>query len=138
MKNYRINFTRAMGMELAEHLRRLEQELHQCTTRADAARLSVLLADDFVEFGASGNVWGSKAEVIEGLQDEVFSVRSISDFAMKVLAEGVALVTYRCQRAATDANAAGESLRSSVWRESGGQWQMVFHQGTPTRQRAPV
>ncbi len=125
-------------MELAEHLRSLEQELHQCTTRADAVRLSVLLADDFVEFGASGNVWASKAEVIEGLQDEVFSVRSISDFALKMLAEGVALVTYRCQRVATEANAVGESLRSSVWRESGGQWQMVFHQGTPTRQRAPV
>lgn len=113
-------------MELEQLLFGLEKELLEGATRSDAVRLSQLLADDFVEFGASGNVWGCKDEVIAGLQDEVFSVRRMSGFAVKVLGEGVALVTYRCHR-----EGVGDSLRSSVWREEKGRWRMVFHQGTP-------
>ncbi|MFL1416594.1 DUF4440 domain-containing protein [Pseudomonas fildesensis] len=126
MKNYSINFTGAMGMELEQLLFGLEEELLEGATRSDAVPLSQLLADDFVEFGASGNVWGCKDEVIAGLQEEVFSVRRMSGFAVKVLGEGVALVTYRCHR-----EGVGDSLRSSVWREEKGRWRMVFHQGTP-------
>lgn len=116
----------AMGMQLEQHLYALEQALQASATRSDAKQLAQLLADDFVEFGASGTVWGSKAEVIAGLQDEVFAPRRISGFAVKVLGQGVALVTYRGHREGT-----GDSLRSSVWREEQGQWRMVFHQGTP-------
>ncbi|WP_231984810.1 DUF4440 domain-containing protein [Pseudomonas libanensis] len=128
MKNYRINFMEAMVMELEAHLLVLEQELQACTTRSDAHRLGQLLADDFVEFGASGAVWGSKAEVIAGLQDEVFSERRMTEFALKMLSTNVALVTYRSHR-----QGVGNSLRSSVWREEHGQWRMVFHQGTPAQ-----
>ncbi|MGG5242094.1 DUF4440 domain-containing protein [Pseudomonas lurida] len=126
MKNYRIYFTEAMGMDLHAHLLGLEQALQQSTTRSDATRLAQLLAEDFVEYGASGNVWGSRAQVIDGLQDEVFAARRITEFAVKLLSKGVALVTYRCHRSGV-----GTSLRSSIWREEKGQWQMVFHQGTP-------
>src|SRR5471030_1853349 len=75
MKNYRINFMGARLMELEAHLFSLEQALQQSSIRSDAAQLERLLADDFVEFGASGNIWGSKAQVIAGLQDEAFSAR---------------------------------------------------------------
>ncbi|AZE54471.1 hypothetical protein C4K03_2315 [Pseudomonas synxantha] len=115
-------------MELEAHLFALEQELQACTTRSDARRLEQLLADDFVEFGASGAVWGSKAEVVAGLQDEVFSERRMTEFALKMLSANVALVTYRGHR-----QGVGDSLRSSVWREEHGQWRMVFHQGTPAQ-----
>ncbi|WP_235437125.1 DUF4440 domain-containing protein [Pseudomonas trivialis] len=114
------------GMDLDAHLFELEQELQQTATRSNATRLAQLLADDFIEFGASGNVWGSKSEVISGLQDEVFSARRITNFTVKRLTEGVALVTYRSHQ-----DAGGASLRSSVWRVEEGQWRMVFHQGTP-------
>ncbi|MBV4481489.1 nuclear transport factor 2 family protein [Pseudomonas khavaziana] len=113
-------------MELEAHFFALEQELQGGATRSNANRLAQLLADDFVEFGASGNVWGSKAQVIAGLQDEVFLPRRMSGFAVKKLSDGVALVTYRGHR-----QDVGDSLRSSVWREEHGQWRMVFHQGTP-------
>lgn len=119
----------AMEHALKALLLGLEQELQACTTRSDAARLSQLLADDFVEFGASGNVWSGKAQVIAGLQEEVFAKRRMTAFVLKVLSEGVALVTYRCHR-----EGAGDSLRSSVWRKEEGQWRMVFHQGTPAAQ----
>ncbi len=114
-------------MDLHAHLLGLEQALQQSTTRSDATRLAQLLAEDFVEYGASGNVWGSRAQVIDGLQDEVFAARRITEFAVKkLLSKGVALVTYRGHRGGV-----GTSLRSSIWREEKGQWQMVFHQGTP-------
>ncbi|WP_242155463.1 nuclear transport factor 2 family protein [Pseudomonas sp. ArH3a] len=132
MKNYMINFMGAMGMQLEQHLFALEQALQQCTTRSDTERLAQLLAHDFVEFGASGNVWGSKAEVIAGLKDEVFSARRMTEFAVKLLGQGLALVTYRCHR-----EGVGDSLRSSVWREEEGQWRMVFHQGTPAAAPSP-
>ncbi|UOP09585.1 DUF4440 domain-containing protein [Pseudomonas palleroniana] len=126
MKNYRIYFMRAMRTTLEALLFQLERELQGGATRLNAARLSQLLADDFVEFGASGHVWGSKAQVIAGLQDEVFCERRMTEFALNLLSKGVALVTYRCHREGAD-----DSLRSSVWREEEGQWRMVFHQGTP-------
>ena len=113
-------------MDLEAHLFSLEQALQQSSIRSDAAQLERLLADDFVEFGASGNVWSSKAQVIAGLQDEAFSARRMTEFAVKALSDGVALVTYRGCR-----EGVGESLRSSVWRQEEGQWRMVFHQGTP-------
>ena len=113
-------------MELELHLLALEQELQGYATRSDAHRLAQLLADDFVEFAASGTVWGSKADVIAGLQDEVFCPRRISGFALKRLSAELALVTYRGHR-----EGLGDSLRSSVWRYEQGQRRMVFHQGTP-------
>jgi len=85
-------------MDLHAHLLGLEQALQQSTTRSDATRLAQLLAEDFVEYGASGNVWGSRAQVIDGRQDEVFAARRITEFAVKLLSKGVALVTYRCHR----------------------------------------
>ncbi|MCI4605913.1 DUF4440 domain-containing protein [Pseudomonas fluorescens] len=126
MKKYRIYFMGAMDMALEALLFEQEQALQGCTTRSDAAQLSQLLSDDFFEFGASGNVWGSKAEIMTGLLDEGFCARSMTGFAVNVLGEGVALVTYRGYR-----EGVGHSLRSSVWREEAGQWRMVFHQGTP-------
>ena len=119
-------------MELEAHLFALEQELQGSATRSNADRLAQLLADDFVEFGASGNVWGSKAQLIAGLQDEVFSPRRMSGFAVKKLSDGVALVTYRGHR-----QGVGDSLRSSVWRQEQGQWRMVFHQGTSVHSITP-
>jgi hypothetical protein len=101
----------------------LEQRLLSQTTRRDAEEVSRLLADDFVEFGASGNIW-SKADVVEQLPQEVFTPRTITEFTAKQLSERTVLVTYHCHTAAIN------SLRSSIWRKRDEQWQMVFHQGT--------
>lgn len=118
-------------MELAACLLALEQQLQQPEVRTSPEHLARLLADDFVEFGASGTVWSNKDEIIEGMCREVFATRHISGFALKVLAEEVVLVTYRCHRQATCDAPASDSLRSSVWRHIEGRWQLVFHQGTP-------
>lgn len=109
-------------------LRQLEEELLQPEVRASAERVSGLLADDFVEFGSSGRVFDKK-QIIELLGQEISTKRSLSEFALTVLAEDVVLVTYRATRSSKPPV---HSLRSSVWRLRNGRWQMVFHQGTLT------
>lgn len=92
--------------------------------RADSARLAALLADEFVEFGSSGNLW-TRAATLADLPAEDFCRRSISDFQARLLADDVAFVTYRSERHAS------ASWRSSLWTWRDGRWQMIFHQGTP-------
>lgn len=110
-------------MDLSQTLLELEQRLLSQATRLDAGETSQLIADDFIEFGASGGIW-TKADLVEQLPDQPFTRRTISKFAVKPLSEHTALVTYQCH---TDAS---NSLRSSIWRNQEEQWQMVFHQGT--------
>ncbi|PZW96354.1 hypothetical protein DFS28_106251 [Pseudomonas sp. 478] len=116
-------------MDLSQKLLHLEQRLLSRATRRDAEEISCLIADDFVEFGASGGVW-NKVELVEQLPFQPFSLRTISDFTAKQLSENAALVTYQCHTVAIDQRSPANSLRSSIWRKQGEQWQMVFHQGT--------
>ncbi|MDO8071865.1 nuclear transport factor 2 family protein [Janthinobacterium sp. SUN176] len=115
---------------LAAQLQALEAALQSRAVRADSARLAALLADEFVEFGSSGKLW-TRAATLADLPAEDFCPRSISDFQARLLAEDVALVTYRSQRHASGALPASASLRSSLWKWRDGRWQMIFHQGTP-------
>lgn len=116
-------------MDLAAHLLDLETQLHQQDVRADAETLRRLIAEDFFEFGVSGTVWTRDA-VVEALRGESFSPRQVSEFRLTMLADDVALVTYRGHRIATADRAAADSLRSSIWKQGEAGWQMVFHQGT--------
>ncbi|PHV36357.1 DUF4440 domain-containing protein [Janthinobacterium sp. BJB304] len=115
---------------LAVQLQALEAALQSQAVRADRARLAALLADDFVEFGSSGNLW-TRAATLADLPVEDFCQRSIRDFQARLLADDVALVTYRSQRHANGTLPASASLRSSLWKWRDGRWQMIFHQGTP-------
>ncbi|MGE8152962.1 DUF4440 domain-containing protein [Pseudomonas vancouverensis] len=110
-------------MDLSQTLLHLEQSLLTQSTRCNAEEVSHLLADDFIEFGASGMIW-SKAEVLEQLPQEIFTPRTITRFTTKRLSECTVLVTYHCH------SATNNSLRSSIWRKQDEQWQMFFHQGT--------
>jgi len=116
-------------MDLAAHLLDLETQLHRKDVRADEAALRRLIAEDFFEFGVSGTVWTRDA-VIEALRGESFSPREVADVRLTLLAEDVALLTYRGHRVATPQRPGSDSLRSSIWRLREGQWQMQFHQGT--------
>jgi hypothetical protein len=113
-------------------LRHLEEELLQAEVRGSTERLAALLADDFMEFGSSGRVFNKK-QIIAALQKEAPTRRSLTGFAATMLSEDVALVTYRATRRSKGSASAVHTLRSSIWRLSNGQWQMLFHQGTLTR-----
>ena len=117
-------------MDPVETLRALEASLLTNAVRKDRARVAELLAEEFREFGRSGTVY-TKAEILAFLAEEEEIVVTMEDFRCQPVAEGVALVTYRSERA----EPAGENLaalRSSLWVWRDGRWQMVFHQGTRT------
>ena len=117
-----------------ELLRRLEERLLNPAIRKSGADVSNLLADEFIEFGSSGRVFG-KQEIVDALRSEPPVQRSLTDFGARSLAPNVVLVTYRVSRRDLDGQTVTGSLRSSIWKRIDGRWQMVFHQGTPSSEQ---
>ena len=115
-----------MSSERDDMLFDLEQRLAQVGRKLSAEDASSLIAEDFVEFGASGRVW-SKAEIIAAMSQWAPVERKVEDFTVRDLSASVCLVTYRATK---DGQASPFSLRSSLWRNNGDKWQIVFHQGT--------
>ncbi|WP_417703138.1 DUF4440 domain-containing protein [Rheinheimera aquimaris] len=111
---------------IKQQLIRLEQLLVQPATRLSADLLNRYLADDFYEIGASGRCFG-KADVLERLPTETPPVITQQDFECRVLADGLAQLTYR---ATIQRDTVAYSIRSSIYRFYGENWQMIFHQGT--------
>lgn len=113
-------------------LRALEESLLDPSIRRDRTRLRNLLAEDFLEFGASGRIW-TRNTIIELLAIETaFTAPAIEDFRCEQLADDVALVTYRTVRPEGSTGERIASLRSSIWTRQSGEWRMRFHQGTRT------
>lgn len=110
--------------DLRRHLFDLEEQVAAPAARSPRERVEELLADDFFEFGSSGEIL-DRARVLAALATRSPRAWSIADFRLMRLAEDVALVTYIATQAGR-----GSSRRSSIWKRSGDQWRMAFHQGT--------
>ncbi|MCV9967495.1 DUF4440 domain-containing protein [Pararhizobium sp. BT-229] len=117
-----------------ELLYSLETSLHRPDVRLSSALVANLLTDEFIEFGRSGRIY-NKQFMIEALQGESSSpagpLPQVEDFSVSTLSNSVVLVTYKSIRASVDKQKSHETLRSSIWKMEAGQWQMIFHQGTP-------
>ncbi len=112
-----------MTGDLRDTLRRLEIALASADPAGIDGGLPALLADDFLEFGASGRTW-DVATTREALAGAAFHEPvDLFDFEIIELAPDVVLATYRL----------GEprpSNRSTIWVRRDGRWQVRFHQGT--------
>ncbi|ASS95488.1 DUF4440 domain-containing protein [Peribacillus simplex] len=112
---------------LKEHLYQLEEKLLKSEVRTSPEELSLLLKDDFFEFGSSGNIW-SKSDFLG--QEGAGAVKmTLSQFDMHQLSNDTVLTTYRI----FDEGKVEHTLRSSIWKCTNGRWQMFFHQGTKTK-----
>ena len=118
---------------LSEHLRELEESMTKPEIRRSPQELARLLADDFREFGGSGRVF-DKGQIIEALQNQPRVQLWLDEFQVKCLAPDLALVTYRGNCRVLETDTVSHSLRSSIWRNRNGRWEVVFHQGTPSGQ----
>ncbi len=114
---------------IAAHLRSCEEELLNPAVRSDRARVNELLAENFVEFGASGRVW-TRDEILELMANEVYTAPVLENFHCELIGEGVALVTYRTVRAGWGTELPNSTLRSSIWTKNLNMWRLRFHQGT--------
>jgi hypothetical protein len=115
-------------MSPVEEVRDLELSLLTEAVRKDAARLYLLLTEEFCEFGASGRVY-TKSEVIAELLAEHERRIAMKDFATQMIDSSTMLVRYRSVREGED-GVVVEALRSSIWVLREGRWQILFHQGT--------
>lgn len=83
-----------------------------------------ILAEDFFEFGRSGQKW-SREEVLEYHEEEIKA--ELADMEVHFIDEKVALVTYMSK---TQHEELETSNRSSLWSKTAKGWQLKFHQGT--------
>ena len=118
-----------MDAHLKQQLMDLEVKLLQPDIRKSVKQLNTLLADDFLEFGQSGKTY-SKQDVLEALPELTEELFMASHFEARMLSDDVVLLTYLLERRGNDAMKS-RSCRSSIWKRTGEQWQMTFHQGTP-------
>lgn len=112
-----------MTDDLRETLWCLERSLASANGDGIEGGLEGLIADGFLEFGASGRTWdeASMRQTLAGAMPT--APVDLEDFAVEALADDVALVTYRL-------GPPRPSNRSSVWIRRDGRWQVRFHQGT--------
>jgi len=108
----------------------LETQLHRKEVRNSKEKVSALLADEFIEFGSSGFKY-DKAFTLDSLSEEVIDLEiSVEEFETKRLSDDIVLVTYKTSKIDPDTGSRFQSLRSSIWKNNSGNWQMMFHQGT--------
>lgn len=118
---------------VARELRKREPIFHRPehgTTRTDFEAMTVV---DYWEVGASGTVYDRSTLLIElerrfadPAYDPMDSIE-LSDFAVRQAGEDVWLATYALRQGHR------HSRRVSVWRLSGDDWFLVYHQGTVSR-----
>lgn len=113
--------------------RSLEQSLHRPEVRRSRKAVGESLADDFIEFGSSGSVY-DKPTILDALANEPASSSDMaiesSDYAMRILSNDAVLLTYRTVSRSSELGMERHALRSSIWQQIDGRWQVSFHQGT--------
>lgn len=107
---------------------RLEESLWREETRFDAAYMDRVLGEDFVEFGRSGRVY-DRAAILASPRGPIDARLPLPDFAARLIAPDVALVTYNSL--ATYDGVVERGRRSSIWSRTADGWVLRFHQGTP-------
>ncbi len=115
---------------LEAEFRTLEERHLRPEIRKSIEKLDALLADDFVEFGSSGNIY-TKPQVLDAVPLSSLGSAVLSGFQVKQLAPDLVLAFYQLAAQNDHNPEMSYSLRSSIWKRFQGGWQMVFHQGTP-------
>lgn len=108
----------------------LERELQTPECRRDRPRVMALLADDFVEVGASGRVW-DRAATLNLLGEESSAVIEVRDLTGRIIADGLVMAHWDSVRGGRRAR------RTSLWRRDAAGWRLVHHQGTLLPESAP-
>lgn len=112
-------------MESARELEKLEEALWRSATRGDRQWMDSILAPHFMEYGRSGRVYDRKLSLSVAVPDAIEIELPLTDFGTREIGAGVALATY------VSVEPRGRTNRSSLWRKTGSNWLLEFHQGTP-------
>jgi hypothetical protein len=113
---------------LAQTLLDLETRLMDPEVRRNGQAADTI-ANDFVEFGGNGRTY-NKSDALAMMRHHAPRIFALEEFAVRELAPSVVLVTYQVQSQAIEGGPGRLSLRSSIWVQRGGKWQVTFHQAT--------
>ena len=114
---------------LSELIKNLETELLQPEVRKSTKRLDELIADEFIEIGESGKQY-NKQDILDALPKQTRVKFSLSNFNSSEISTGIVLATFQLEKEVVNSGETIISLRSSIWQNRNGKWQIVFHQGT--------
>lgn len=117
-----------LSSEERAELRELEEALWRAETRFNRAWMENILAEDFLEFGRSGRVYG-RNQILDFSVDRIDAALPLPNFSARALSADVALLTY--DSAVTIDGKVGFARRCSVWSRTLNGWKLRFHQGTP-------
>jgi len=116
-------------MDVSELIKALEFELLQPEVRKSSDRLDELLADNFLEIGASGRNY-NKQDILNELPEQYEIKFTLKNFNTIEISPDTILATYQVEKEIPCSNEKIFSSRSSIWKNKDGNWQMIFHQGT--------
>jgi hypothetical protein len=117
---------------LLQELEDLERELHEPGIRSSYERVSALLHKDFKEFGESGKEY-SLQTILDYLLNESANWKVWSgNYSLQHESEDMALLLYQSAHIESNGDVTAFANRSSYWVKVDNDWQMLFHQGTPT------
>ncbi|MEH6455803.1 MAG: DUF4440 domain-containing protein [Cocleimonas sp.] len=116
-----------------KHIRKLEEALLLDEVRTDRNKLNNLIHDDFIEIGDSGKTH-TKSNVLADLPNEQGSDIKLwsQEYNFRTLSTDTVLLMYKQCRIDQNGKLSRHAKRSSIWFNNNGNWQMIFHQGTPT------
>ena len=115
---------------IEQQIKVLEEKLLHTDARSNPQILNELLAEEFEEIGASGNII-SKEEVIDWLVNKEHNICwSLENFRTRQIADNIILATYQATKENVNPSKSRTSMRSSIWKHDGHSWKIVFHQGT--------
>ncbi len=112
----------------ARTLVELEEGLWRAETRQSPDWMDRVLAEDFIEFGASGRRY-ERAEILQPASGSLDVVLPLPEYAVRFLGDDVALATYVSVQVLPEGGRR-VARRSSVWRREPDGWKLAFHQGT--------
>lgn len=122
--------SRWMPTPLSE-LQALEIELHHPGVRSASARLEQLLHAAFHEVGRSGRKYDRNTVLAFLAQESERPAIESDGFAVELLADDLALLSYRSAHRLSNGTLANHTHRVSLWQRTSAGWQVRYHQGTP-------
>lgn len=117
---------------MTAELRAREPVFHMEPEGADEAHFEAMLVDDYFEVGASGRVYTREnvMEIVLGRygRGEPGIDNEVEDFRVRQIGDQMFIATYTLHQ--PDGHTTRSTRRSTVWTNTAGQWQVVYHQGT--------
>ena len=115
---------------LKEKIIELELSLLKPEIRSSIQELNKLLADDFLEIPSTGTPY-NKSHALNRIPQEASPEFIVQDFELRTLSKNIVQLIYKAKIIQQNKNTIAYSQRSSIWKQTTGKWQMLFHQGTP-------